>query len=422
MIAVLAVARILTLSDAVATAQRNQPQLLLARANTQAAEARVIQRRAPLLPQLLATALYQRTTSNFAPSPGVLPAGSTPRMTSNTWDTFNNWNFNIGLTQLIWDWGVSYETFRASQALARAQSSTEKATLLNVEQQVRTAFFTARADKSLVQVAAETLANQDRHLEQIAGFVRVGTRPEIDLAQAKTDRANAMVQLINAQGSYNTAKAQLNLYMGVEGSYDYDVADETFPIVDGEDQDTSSLLDEAIKARPEMASLQQQVDAQRMAEKGAKGAYAPAFSASTAASARGPDITDMGYNWNAGISMRWDIFTGLSTYGTVKEAHANLVALEAQLTAERQQVRFDVEQTQLTVRTAKATLAAAQEAEENARIRLRLAEGRYQAGVGNVIELGDAQVAVTAASSQRVQAEYNLAAARAQLVHALGRR
>ena len=50
-----------------------------------------------------------------------------------------------------------------------------------------------------------------------------------------------------------------------------------------------------------------------------------------------------------------------------------------------------------------------------------LAEGRYQAGVGNIIELGDAQVAQTSAAAQAVQAEYNLATARAQLGRALGR-
>jgi outer membrane protein len=50
-----------------------------------------------------------------------------------------------------------------------------------------------------------------------------------------------------------------------------------------------------------------------------------------------------------------------------------------------------------------------------------LAEGRYDAGVGNVIELGDAQVALTSAEVQAVQADYNISSARAQLLNALGR-
>jgi outer membrane protein len=42
--------------------------------------------------------------------------------------------------------------------------------------------------------------------------------------------------------------------------------------------------------------------------------------------------------------------------------------------------------------------------------------------VGSGIELGDAQVALTNAAAQEVQARYTLANARAQLMKALGRR
>jgi outer membrane protein len=57
----------------------------------------------------------------------------------------------------------------------------------------------------------------------------------------------------------------------------------------------------------------------------------------------------------------------------------------------------------------------------NAREQLRLAEGRYSSGVGSIIELGDAQIAATSAAAQVVQADFNLATARAQLLTALGR-
>jgi len=52
--------------------------------------------------------------------------------------------------------------------------------------------------------------------------------------------------------------------------------------------------------------------------------------------------------------------------------------------------------------------------------RLRLAEARYQTGVGNAIELGDAQLGVTNAGVQKLQAEFQLGVARAQLLKALG--
>ena len=67
-------------------------------------------------------------------------------------------------------------------------------------------------------------------------------------------------------------------------------------------------------------------------------------------------------------------------------------------------------------------VASADDALAGARDRLRLAEGRYSAGAGSVIELGDAELSAANAAAQRVGAEYSLASARAALALALGRR
>ena len=74
--------------------------------------------------------------------------------------------------------------WRQNAAFAEGVDDTERATRLTVALNVRTFYFAARANKALVQVARETLANQQKHLDQIEGFVKVGTQPEIALAQA----------------------------------------------------------------------------------------------------------------------------------------------------------------------------------------------------------------------------------------------
>ena len=65
-------------------------------------------------------------------------------------------------------------------------------------------------------------------------------------------------------------------------------------------------------------------------------------------------------------------------------------------------------------------MVAAVEALANARIRLTLAERRYQTGVGAIIELGDAQLAFTNAAAQEVGARFTVATTRAQLLKAIG--
>jgi outer membrane protein len=273
----------------------------------------------------------------------------------------------------------------------------------------------------LVKVAEETLRNQEAHLKQIQGFVEAGTRPEIDLAQARTDRANAQVQLINTQVAYDTDKALLNQAMGLERGTDYDVAEPRAETVEGEDGSTDSLFPTAFAARPDLQALARQIEAQELSTSAIKGGYAPSLGVSTGLSESGTAVDGLDWGWYAKLSLNWQIFGGGITDQQVREARANTAALRAQYEIQRQQIRVDVEQARLAVRATKAAIDAAHEAAVNARVRLTLAEGRYQAGVGNVIELGDSQVALTAAAAQEVQAIFSLATARARLLQALGR-
>ncbi len=417
---VAAQANVVTLEEALKTARERQPQLMQAHANTGAAEARAGEARAGLLPQVNGTAAYERTTSNFVAHPGFVPGGASFNTTQSL-TTYNFFNFGLNAQQLLWDFGLTLDTWRAAKKTALSQEETERATRLLVELNARSAYFNARAQKELVVVAQDNLGNQRKHLTQVEGFVAVGTHPEIDLAQSRTDVANAKVQLINAENAYESAKATLNQAMGVEGPTDYDVAAETLPPLEGEDLATDRLLVEAVQHRPELASLERQIEAAALTVHAQRGAYFPSFSTGMAVTAASTDITDLGWNGNLSLSMTWGIFQGLLTRETVREARYKLTAADAARDLERQQIRLEVDQARLAVRAAKEAISAADEALFNAKERLRLAEGRYQTGVGNIIELGDAQLALTQAAAQKVQADFNLATARAQLLKALGR-
>jgi outer membrane protein len=123
-----------------------------------------------------------------------------------------------------------------------------------------------------------------------------------------------------------------------------------------------------------------------------------------------------------GALLTWPIFQGGLTRGQVAEAQANLHSITAQEDTFRLQIRIDVEQAALAVKATKATLTAVLLALENAKRQLQLAEARYAAGMGSVIELSDAQVTHTMAAAQEVSARFSLASSRAALVGALGRR
>ena len=401
---------ILRLDDALRVARENQPQIRIARSQARAASARADEARAALLPQVSGRASYERATSN--PSPG---AGGTD------WSTSGLWSFGATASQLVYDFGQTTGRWSAARESAAAQRESERTTLSQSLLGVRSAYFGARAARDLVAVARDTLANQDAHLRQVQGFVEVGTRPEIDLAQARAAVANARVQLINAENDHDTSRARLAQAMGLEGPVNFEIADDTLPPVDVEDQGTEQLVAEAIRARPEIAALERQRRADEATVGAVRGGYVPALGVSTGITTVGRTIPQAVPDWNAAATLTWNLFQGGLTSAQEREARANLDGAEAQLAALRQQVRLDVEQARLAVRASKASLSASDDAAAAARDRLRLAEGRYRAGAGSIIELGDAQVAYTAAAAQQVQARYGLATSRSRLLSALGR-
>jgi outer membrane protein len=415
-----ATAHVLTLAEALRAAHAHQPTLELARGTLTTDVGLADQARASLLPQLNGSASYTRATSNFVPQPGgTVPNGSQAQTSS--FATTPLWRVGLSASQLVYDFGESINRWKAAHVAADAAGESIHVTEAQVAYNARVAFFTARADKDLVGVARDTLANQEKHLAQVQGYVEVGTHPEIDLTQARADRATAQLQLINAENAYAVAKAVLNQAMGVERSIDYDLSDEDLPAVQDEDGNVERLVDEAKHLRPEMVNLRLSTQSQELSLRSAHDMIWPNLGLSGSVNESGPALDRTTWNFSGLVTLSIPLLQGGAINAQILQAQGLLVQTNAQLEVERQQVRLDVEQARLGIRAAKGAIAAAEDALANTRDRLRLAEGRYSTGVGSIIELGDAQLALTTTAAQRVQAQYQLYTARAQLLKALGR-
>ncbi|XXF79638.1 TolC family protein [Myxococcaceae bacterium GXIMD 01537] len=400
--------RTLTLEEALRTAAERQPQLRQAQSNTDSARARADQTRAGLLPQVNINANYQYSTSTSS--------------TDSTVAVRRGGSYSVGATasQLLYDFGQTANRYRASRESAEAQADSQSQTRLNVLATAGTAYFNVLAQQALVGVASDTLENEVAHLSQVQAQVEVGSRPEIDLLQQRTAKANAQVQLIQARNAYATSKAQLNQAMGVEGPTDYAVREVEGAPVKGEDLTADALVEEALSRRPDLAATVRQIHAQELQVSATRGGFWPSVSASVSGSGAGRELMDPAFGLTGQVGLSWPIFESGRTLAAVREQQANLRGVEAQSDALRQQVRLEVEQAQLAVHAARESLSATEEALVNARARLQLAEGRYREGVGNIIELGDAQLDATSAAAQQVQAVYSLATARTELSRALG--
>jgi outer membrane protein len=400
-------AQVVTLDDAVRLARENAPALRAARAGVDAAEARSWQSLAPLLPQVSGTATWRRAG---AEATGLLPG-----------DVGNDLSLGATASQTLFDF-PAFARYRASRASARAEADTARAAEQDAVLAARNAFFQARASKELVGVARATLENQEGHFRKVDAYVQQGMRPPIDLAQARADRANAKAQLVSRENGYATARVRLNLAMGVAGSADYEVSGEPFPPVEGEDLPLETLLKEALAARPDVAAFEGQIAAGEGAIWAARGGWLPRLGLAATAGDAGPDAGPLAWSASIGATLSWSPFQGGLTRAQVAEARPTLDARRARRDLLVLQTSADLDAARLDVRAAIALLDADREAVEASRERMRLADARYSSGAGSSLELSDAQLALTSAEAQRVQAEFQLAQARAALLSALGRR
>ncbi len=415
----------LTLEHALEITRTNLPALRQARAQADQARGLYDEARAGWYPTVSISLAYKRTTGNIAASPGLTPAGEAlPAASLNGYNYFTN---SVAASQLLWDFGqTSNKTASAAEA-ARAQAETVGTSLLQAELAVRAAFFTAAAQNDLVRVAEVNLSNNDTHLAETQAFVKEGTQPEIALATAQANRANAVVQLITAKNGYATAKTRLNQAMGVQGAISYDLETPPSVPVPEEDAPLDQLVEAALRRRPDEAALQAQCRSATANIKAVADTRYPTLLLTAGASdngttvyANGKESVSLTPNANAGLALSWTLNLGPLVPAEVRVARAQLAGASAALDALHVQVRVDVETAQLAVKAARESLVAAVQAREAADTQLRLANGRYKTGVGNAVEVSDAQLADDQAGAQAVQARLNLDTARAQLVGALG--
>ncbi len=420
LVALAALPHSLTLDEALALSHENQPTLKQAQAQVAAADARARQALAPMLPSVGMNVGYSRSTANFVARPGAVPS-AVDTTSSISLASSDYWNAGLTASATLWDFGQTWFRYQASLSTAQAQAASEKSQRRQSDYSVRTLFFAASSQKELLAVAQAALDNNTAHLAQIEGAVKVGTRPEIDLAQAKADLANARLALLNAKNAYAVARARLNQAMGVNAAPTYDVVTAGPTEVDGEAREVSTLMPEALAARPEAAALEAQVKAQEFTLRSTRGAYLPSLGVQLGATLASRSLPTIVPNLNAQVTLSWSIYEGGATVAKEREGDATLVALQSQRDALTLQVHLELEQALLDVGAAREGVSVAGEANAAAQEKLRLAEGRYKAGAGSALELSDAQLAATQAAAQEVQAKFTLSSARAALVAALGR-
>jgi outer membrane protein len=388
----------LTIERGLQLSLEQNPSVAIARRAVDAARARLTQAEAGSLPTLSASASYD-------------VAGGKNRDTKDAFST------NLSARILLYDFGRQGAIQResAEQLIAAAQDlgTAEIETSYAFEE----AFYGVLRQIELVGVAEQNVRQFEKRLEQVRGFVEVGTRVKYDLTKAQVDLGNAQLTLVTAKTALAVQQAVLGNVLGLAEPpvYALDkpvVVSETAP-------EAETLMTEARRQHPRLLARAARERAASHAVDASVAALFPELSLGGSLTAAGA-LSPVDWFGSVGPTLDWILFSGWAQTGQLRETVAALQATRAARAQAEQLVFLEIQQAIAAREDARQRLSilelTVRQAEEN----LDLIAARYRIGKASSVELTDAQVALATSRGQQVQADYNLRIAAAQIRRAAG--
>ena len=301
-----------------------------------------------------------------------------------------------------------------------------RASRLDMVTQVKNAYFSTLLAKEAFEVYKQVYENAVQNLEETQKKYDMQKASEMDLLRAKTTVANAVPNVYNAEGSVILALWQLKAVLGVDLDMNLDVAGAL------EDWSQHMLYDlhQHDGASLDMNTTMKQlaIQAEMLAEtvKLQKYANIPSLAVafSFTYSAMTNDFNFKEYRWTpysyVGLSLNIPIFAGGKRYQQIRQAKNQYEQVQLQTVNTERQLKIAIRQCLNTMETSMKSYYAAKEAVVSAQKGYDIVEKSYQVGRSTLIEVNDAQLALTQSQLAASQAIYNFLSAKSQLEQTLG--
>ncbi len=400
----------LTIDQAVAMALRDNHDVLRAREQLNRRMGQIQEVKSQVYPQVGLQSSYQRSydesSLDSAFSDFIRP------------EVTDNYALKTTLHQLAFSWGkVSAAVDVAQSSLAQARedlAGTER----TVKFSVHDAFYQLLLSEKLVEVAEERLAQRERVLDVAQKRFEAGVVNEFEVIRARVDVANARTPVIQARNRVRQAKAQLNNLLARDQSAPIE-ADGVLEQVSLENLTLEEVVARAVAQRPELASLRIGRD---IAEKNLEIARAgdkPEVNVAAEygfATQKFEHLNADRERWAAGVTLQMPLFDGWRTRGQVAQARSQIQDVQIAAAKLRESITLEAKVALDALQEAEEIISAAKLNIEEAQKALELAETSYRYGVAILLDVTDAQLALTSARVDYATALRNYMSAKARVL------
>ena len=284
--------------------------------------------------------------------------------------------------------------------------------------QVVTAYVNALENLATSKVDLETEKNLSAHEKMIAAQYTAGAKAKIDLLRAQVETSNALQTAARSHAAYEVALTNLAALISTDSIASLTVEDfDTHLTL----EDVEKYIAEAEENRYDLKAAALRIEQGELDIESAKSGWLPSVNANV-----GTDFSAASRRWHitpdasAGISASWSIFDSGITRAEVESAKVEVERLKLALDANLDGVHESVVTAHKNLKIALLRLTTTQKAVELAEEERYIATERYNAGEGILLDILDAEVALSTAKKNNVSARYDVARYSFDLAHAVG--
>ena len=301
-----------------------------------------------------------------------------------------------------------------------------RASRLDMVSQVKNAYYAVLFSKEAFNVYKEVYENAMTNYAETEKKYNVQKATDLDMARAKTNVANAIPNVYNAESSIILALWQLKAVMGIDLEMNIDVEGAIEDYSEYMTSDVTKADSISLDRNSTMKQLEIQANELAQSIKAQQYAYIPTLSLAFNYSynAMTNDFNFKEYRWTpysyVGVSLSIPIFSGGKRLNQVRQARNSYEQMRLQMTSTERNLKISIRQSLNTMETNVKSYDAAKDAVASAEKAYSIAEKSYEVGRATPTDLNDAQLALTQARLAESQAVYNFIVAKTQLEQTLG--
>lgn len=400
----------LTLELAEQIALKNHPRIGSATFIAQAAGQIVSETRSQYFPTIVSN-----TTGALANTGTVLAAGAL-----TTSSLSNRLASGITIVQLVTDFGRTNSLTRAARLRVDAQSQNVISARAQTILAVRSAYYGVLAADSVLKVAQAALSSRQLLLRQITALSQSALRSTLDVSVAQVLVSQARLAVYEAENDGDNARAELASSMGLPRSQHFDLVEQGLPSPLG--AELEPFITEALAQRPDLLARERDRDAAYQFAQAERRLSNPTVNFAAAAGGI-PDsdrtLTHDNYE-SAGIIVSIPIFNGGLFAARHQEALARADAADKDVQNYSLQVTREVQAAWYEANTAFRRLDVTTQLVNETTVSVRLAQARYDAGLGSIVELNQTELSLIQAQIDAATAKYDYLNRRTALDFSIG--